>query len=146
MKTNPPFWETKSLATMTQSEWESLCDGCGRCCLVKLQDEDTDEIFATNVACRLLDIDTCRCRDYDNRMNKVAMCMVLEPEKKDLLRLLPDSCAYRRLDEGKGLPSWHPLLTANSASVHLSGNSVKGYAQSEEYIHPDQLPEHVINK
>ncbi len=144
MKTIAPFWETKTLTEMSQSEWESLCDGCGLCCLVKLQDEDSNEIFVTNVACRLLDIDTCRCRDYDARLQKVATCVALGPEKKDLLRILPDSCAYRRLDEGRGLPDWHPLLGAGTGLVHQFGISVKDYAQSEEYIHPDQLHEHVL--
>ncbi len=144
MKTIAPFWEIKTLTEMTKAEWESLCDGCGRCCLIKLQDEDSDKIFVTNVACRLLDIDTCRCRDYDVRTQKVAMCMVLAPEKKNLLKILPDSCAYRRLDEDKNLPGWHPLLGASSDSVHQFGISVRDYAQSEEYIHPDQLHEHVL--
>jgi len=145
LKTNPAFWEVKSLSGMSRSEWESLCDGCGRCCLVKLQDEDSGEIFHTNVACRLLDIGRCRCQDYDARVEKVASCMVLAPENKELLKTLPDTCAYRRLDEGADLSTWHPLITGDLQSVHHSGVSVKDYAQSEEYIHPDQLHEHVIN-
>jgi len=145
LKTNPAFWETKSLSDMSRSEWESLCDSCGRCCLVKLQDGDSDEILQTNVACQLLDIDRCRCQDYDARVEKVARCMILAPEKKELFKILPHTCAYRRLDEGRDLPSWHPLITGDLQSVHHSGVSVKDYAQSEEYIHPDQLHEHVIN-
>lgn len=140
----PPFWETKTLADMTPSQWESLCDGCGHCCLIKFEDEDTDEILVTNVACRMLDIDTCRCHDYEHRVEHVPTCLVLGPEKKELFRYLPETCAYRCLEEGRALPEWHHLLTDDKSAVHFSGISVKAYAVSEDYIHPDQLAEHII--
>lgn len=144
-KQKQPFWETKSLAQMNQSEWESLCDGCGYCCLIKLEDEDTAELFVTNVACEMLDIDTCQCRDYQCRFEKVSTCLMLGPDQTQLFRYLPETCAYRCLDEGRPLPEWHPLKTGSRDSVHEAGISVKAYAVSEEYIHPEQLSEHIIH-
>lgn len=141
-----PFWETRSLSEMNKNEWESLCDGCGRCCLVKLEDDETFDLYVTNVACRLLDIETCRCRDYAQRLQKVSMCLSLTVDELDTFKWLPESCAYRLLSEGKALMSWHPLLSKNSDSVHAAGASVRDFAQSEDYIHPDQLHEHVIEK
>jgi len=141
-----PFWKTSLLSQMNKQEWESLCDGCGQCCLVKLEDEDTDELYLTNVACRLLDIDTCRCMDYQNRLQKVSMCVSLTAENLSELEWLPETCAYRLLSEGKDLQNWHPLLSKNTQSVHDEGISVRDFAQSEENIHPDQLQEHVIEK
>ena len=140
------FWKTKSLSEMSQHEWESLCDGCAQCCLVKLQDEETDELYVTNVVCRLLDIETCRCRDYQHRLQKVSMCALITPDNLHEMKWLPETCAYRRLSEGKDLMDWHPLLSNNNESVHEADISVRDFAQSEEYIHPDQLHEHVIEK
>jgi len=131
---------------MSRVEWESVCDGCGRCCLVKLEDEDTDDVYVTSVACRLLDIETCQCRDYSHRQKIIPKCMVLGPGKTDLFKLLPDTCAYRKLNEGLGLASWHPLISGDPDSVHRAGISVKGFALSEEFIHPEQYIEHVIDK
>ncbi len=141
-----PFWETKSLAEMNHSEWESLCDGCGKCCLVKLEDEDTHELYVTNVSCRLLDIETCRCCDYEHRLQKVSTCLLLAADKLEPLNWLPETCAYRLLAEGKALMSWHPLISKNMDSVHEQCMSIREYAQSEEYIHPNQLHDHVIEK
>lgn len=138
------FWETKQLAEMTKLEWESLCDGCGHCCLVKLEDEDSNQIFVTNIACRMLDLETCRCKDYQHRSQKVPTCLILGPNMDPLFRFLPVTCAYRCLFEGRGLPAWHPLLTGNRDSVIQAGISIQGYAMSEEFIHPEQFPEHVI--
>jgi len=140
------FWESKSLSEMSRDEWESLCDGCGHCCLVKLEDEDTNEIYATNVSCHLLDIETCRCKDYEHRLDKVDMCLLLGPDKMELMKWLPEHCAYRLLSEGKKLQPWHPLMSGNSESVHKAVVSVKAFAQSEEFIHPDQLGDHVMDK
>lgn len=129
---NDQFWKRKSLAEMTPDEWESLCDGCGLCCMHKVQDEDSDDVFYTDVACRLFDIDTCRCTDYANRAQQVADCLVLTPDEKDAYEWLPGSCAYRRLADGLDLPGWHPLLTGRPESVHEAGISMQGKAVSEK--------------
>ena len=128
---NDQFWKRKSLAEMTADEWESLCDGCGMCCMLKVQDEDTGDVFYTDVACRLFDIETCRCTDYANRVKKVPDCLVLTPGEKEAYEWLPDSCAYRRLANGQDLPGWHPLVTGRPESVHEAGISMQGKAISE---------------
>jgi uncharacterized cysteine cluster protein YcgN (CxxCxxCC family) len=125
------FWKRKSLAEMTNSEWESLCDGCALCCLQKLEDEETGDVYFTDVACRLLDTETCRCTDYAARAKKVADCLVLSVDEPETFHWLPGSCAYRRLAEGKELPDWHPLRTGNPDSVHAAGISTKGKVVSE---------------
>jgi hypothetical protein len=126
-----PFWETKSLAQMTTREWESLCDGCGLCCLVRFEDEETGEVVPTRVACKLFDPNRCRCTDYENRHSQVPDCIKLTPGNVATLKWMPLSCAYRRLDEGKPLPAWHPLITGDPASVHATGVSVRGQTISE---------------
>jgi hypothetical protein len=126
-----PFWETKSLAQMTTREWESLCDGCGLCCLVRFEDEETGEVVPTRVACKLFDPNRCRCTDYENRHSQVPDCIKLTPGNVATLKWMPLSCAYRRLDEGKPLPAWHPLITGDPASVHAAGVSVRGQTISE---------------
>ena len=128
---NDQFWKRKSLSEMTAAEWESLCDGCGLCCMLKVQDEDTGDVFYTDVACRLFDIETCRCTDYANRAKQVADCLVLTPDEKEAYEWLPDSCAYRRLANGQELPGWHPLITGRPESVHEAGISMQGKATSE---------------
>ena len=129
---NDQFWKRKSLSQMTADEWESLCDGCGLCCMLKVQDEDTDDVFYTDVACRLFDIDSCRCTDYPNRTKQVPDCLVLTPPEQDAYECLPDSCAYRRLARGQDLPGWHPLVTGRPESVHEAGISMQGKAISEK--------------
>jgi uncharacterized cysteine cluster protein YcgN (CxxCxxCC family) len=146
-----PFWETKSLAAMTPKEWESLCDGCGLCCLVRFE-EDDGRITPTRVACRLFDAHRCACTDYANRAREVPDCIKLTPGNIETLKWMPASCAYKRLDEGKPLPAWHPLLTGDRESVHDAGVSVRGQTISEacladpedalDFAAPDLLADH----
>lgn len=128
--TEKPFWQTKRLDEMTRAEWESLCDGCGRCCLHKLRYED-DSLAFTNVACHLLDGQTCRCRDYRHRQVQVPDCVALTPDTLKEIDWLPPSCAYRRVAEGRGLAWWHPLVSGDPESVHAAGVSVRGRVISE---------------
>lgn len=121
-----PFWKTKTLEEMTPAEWESLCDGCGKCCLVKLEDEDTGALAFTEVACHQLDCTSGQCRNYANRWQFVPDCVQLTPEKLDEIDWLPDSCAYRLVADGDDLPGWHPLVSGEQDSVHRAGASVKG--------------------
>jgi len=133
-ETGTPFWKRKSLAAMTPAEWESLCDGCGKCCLLKLQDAETDEISYTNVACRLLDAQTCRCTKYAARHRYVPDCVRLSPRKIRELPWMPSTCAYRLLAEGKDLPAWHPLVSGSTDSVHAAGMSVRGRTVPEREV------------
>ena len=121
-----PFWQTKKLTEMTGSEWESLCDGCGRCCLVKLEDEDTGDIHGTDIACRLFDQGTCTCRDYANRSQIVPDCVRLTPDIVPTLGWLPITCAYRIVAQGQDLPWWHPLVSGRKETVVEAGISVLG--------------------
>ncbi len=128
------FWERKTLAEMTPQEWEALCDGCGKCCLHKLEDEDSGEILYTDVACRYLDADTACCRDYPNRQHNVPDCTVLRPEDVAQFHWLPTTCAYRLLAEGIALPDWHPLISGDPASVRRAGVSAAGRFVSETEV------------
>ena len=139
-----PFWERKALNEMTQTEWESLCDGCGRCCLHKLEDEDTADVYYTDVACRLLDTDSCRCTNYAARLEHVPDCVLLTPTNLDDLAWMPGTCAYRRLAEGRGLANWHPLVSGNANSVHRAGISIRGRCTPEKEVETDDLEDHVI--
>ncbi len=138
------FWEIKPLEALTDHEWESLCDGCGRCCLIKLEDVDTDILYYTNISCQLLDIHECRCTDYAHRVQKAPGCVVLRPYNKELYEQLPSSCAYRRLSEGKQLESWHPLISNSPDSVHRSDISVRDKVISEQHVHEDEWQDHII--
>ncbi|MES2032982.1 MAG: YcgN family cysteine cluster protein [Pseudomonadota bacterium] len=129
-----PFWETKTLAEMNPREWESLCDGCGLCCLVRFEDEDAEEIIPTRVHCRLFDGQSCTCTDYANRKDYVPDCVKLTPGNIAQLKWMPRSCAYRRLNEGKPLPAWHPLITGDSESVHKAGVSIRGQTINEDTL------------
>ena len=123
---NKPFWKHKSLSEMTVVEWDSLCDGCALCCMNKIEDEDSGEIFYTNTACQLLDLSTCRCSDYANRARKVADCLQLSVDNIETYQWLPSSCAYRRLANGQDLKAWHPLISGRPESVHEAGISLLG--------------------
>jgi uncharacterized cysteine cluster protein YcgN (CxxCxxCC family) len=141
-----PFWKVKPLEAMSPAEWESLCDGCARCCLVKLEDEDSGEIAYTDVGCTLLDGRTCRCRDYANRQAEIADCVRLTPQSVRTLSWLPPTCAYRLLAEGEDLYWWHPLVSGDPESVHAAGISVRGrVAGPEEDFTVPQLIAHVVD-
>lgn len=137
------FWETTPLTAMTRSQWEALCDGCGKCCLEKLEDEDTGRIHYTNVACKLLDLDTCRCGDYPNRARVVPSCITLTPAVLEKPKWLPTTCAYRRLAEKRPLPGWHPLLTGDLRTVEEAGESVYGRVIGEDAAGP--LLHHLVD-
>ncbi len=154
MLDDTPFWKRKTLREMTDAEWESLCDGCGRCCLVKLEEDvsgtataDADaKIFYTDVACKLLDTDTCRCRDYENRFAQVQDCVRIDADAVENVGWLPPTCAYRLLDEGKDLPWWHPLVSGDPMTVVWAGVSVRGRATlSEEDVPADELEDRIVS-
>jgi len=144
-KQSKPFWETKTLSQMSPEEWESLCDGCGRCCLNKLEDIDTNALHFTNIACKLLDDASCRCLDYPNRKELVPECLILTPDSVESSNALPESCAYRRLAEGKPLLNWHPLISGSTETVHQHGISVQGKTISEQYIHVEQFEDFIVD-
>jgi uncharacterized cysteine cluster protein YcgN (CxxCxxCC family) len=139
------FWNTKSLNEMTVDEWESVCDGCGRCCLHKLQDEDSGLMFYTNVACRLLDRERCRCSNYPQRMAIVHDCLSLAADTGAQFDWLPLSCAYRRLANRQSLEWWHPLVSGNPDTVHQAGISVRGKTVPEASVAKEELEDHIIH-
>ncbi|HUJ38265.1 MAG TPA: YcgN family cysteine cluster protein [Hyphomicrobium sp.] len=139
-----PFWERKPLHEMTPAEWESLCDGCGQCCLIKVEEEVTGDIYLTRLACRLLDTRTCRCRDYAKRHTRVPDCVTISPGNVRAIEWLPRSCAYRRLAEGRGLEWWHPLVSGDPETVHKAGVSVRGWARSEKGVRADAVARYII--
>ena len=140
-----PFWRRKALAEMTPDEWESLCDGCGKCCLIKLEDEDTGEIEPTDVSCKLLCTETCRCTDYPNRKQRVPDCVTLTPDNIADLGFMPSTCAYRLLAAGEDLPWWHPLVSGDPETVHLAGISVRQRVISEEFVPDAELEDHLVD-
>jgi uncharacterized protein len=139
-----PFWRCKTLSQMTPREWESLCDGCGRCCLNKLMDEDTGETVFTDVGCRLLDTQRCRCTDYAHRQRKVSDCVRLTARNVKRLSWLPPTCGYRLVAEGKDLAWWHPLVSGSKETVHEAGISVRGRVSASEKEVPDERLEDFI--
>ena len=139
-----PFWERKTLAEMTADEWEALCDGCGRCCLLKLEDTDTGAIAYTDVACRLLDLGACRCTSYGARAQLVPDCVVLTPDRIGDLGWMPSTCAYRLLAEGKRLRWWHPLVSGDPETVHVAGISVRHRVLAETEVACDRLEERIV--
>ncbi len=144
MGENQPFWKSKSLEDMSSAEWESLCDGCGRCCMVKLEDEDTAEIHLTRLACSMLDIGACRCTDYANRKKLMPDCLSIDAEAVRSLAWLPETCAYRVVGEGGELAWWHHLVSGSQQTVHEAGISVRGWALSEAKADPDNLHSYII--
>ena len=132
--TGDPFWRRKRLEEMTAQEWESLCDGCGLCCLVRFEDEGSGEIVPTRVHCKLFDPQACRCSDYANRQDHVPDCVKLTPGNIEALPWMPKSCAYRRLHEGRDLAAWHPLVSGDPESVHRAGVSVRGQTLNEKVL------------
>jgi uncharacterized protein len=138
------FWREKTLQNLTAQEWESLCDGCARCCMVKLEDEDTGAVHYTAMVCDLLDTDTCRCTRYPERHLLVPDCIEFDADLAMTLQWLPSTCAYRRLAEGSDLPEWHPLITGRAESVHEAGISVRGKVVHQGTVHEDEQVEYVI--
>ncbi|WP_283420376.1 YcgN family cysteine cluster protein [Sphingopyxis sp. Geo48] len=138
-----PFWEAP-LASLDAGQWEALCDGCGKCCLHKLEDEDTGRIYPTNVACRLLDLTTARCGDYKHRRRHVPDCLTLTRAKVDDLIWLPQTCAYRLRAEGEPLPEWHYLVCGDRDAVHRAGESIVGWTVSEDVAGP--LENHLVER
>ena len=134
MSNNKHFWETKSLNQMTKVEWESLCDGCGKCCLHKLEDIDTGEISVSNVSCSFLDQTSCKCKDYKNRNENVPDCIQLDLKNLNKLDWLPSTCAYRLIDEGESLHDWHHLISGSSETIHERGMSVRDYSVNESSL------------
>jgi uncharacterized cysteine cluster protein YcgN (CxxCxxCC family) len=139
-----PFWRTKSLDDLSESEWESLCDGCGRCCLNKLEDDDTGEILLTRLACRLLDIGSCRCSDYENRKRRVPECVKIDAETVRTVKWLPPTCAYRLVGEGRDLFWWHPLVSGTTQTVHDAGISIRSFARSDKGVKVESYWKYII--
>jgi uncharacterized cysteine cluster protein YcgN (CxxCxxCC family) len=140
-----PFWEEKTLEEMTREEWEMLCDGCGKCCLHKIDDMSSGDILYTRVACQFLDVKTCRCRHYTRRTELISDCVDLTPEMVNHITWLPASCAYRRIQEGRALAWWHPLVSGTRDTVWSAGVSVCDWAVPEKYIHLDELEAYIID-
>ncbi|MCG6898251.1 MAG: YcgN family cysteine cluster protein [Thiocapsa sp.] len=137
------FWESTPLSRMTRGQWESLCDGCGKCCLEKFEDEDSGDIIYSRVACALLDLETCQCRDYANRARRMPECVTLDPAELERAKWLPETCAYRLLAENRPLPAWHPLISGDPDSVARAGQTLRGRAISPG---PDTDPlQHLID-
>ncbi len=143
---NLPFWETKTLEEMTRDEWESLCDSCGRCCLHKLQNDYTDEIYYTQIVCGLLDEETCRCTKYEERSVLVPSCVTMKPEDARNLDWMPNTCAYKLLANNKTLPHWHPLLTGSRDAMLEEGIVVTGKVISEDKVPEDEWQDYIIEK
>ncbi|MDZ7906563.1 MAG: YcgN family cysteine cluster protein [Cypionkella sp.] len=147
MTLRPRFWETIPLTKMTAPEWEALCDGCGKCCLNKIEYEDTGEVEYTRVACRLLDGATCRCGNYAQRFTYVPECVRLNPKTLPKVAYwLPATCAYKLLHQGNPLPNWHPLITGDPDSVHLAGQSVRGITVSEAAVDEDDWDDYLLEQ
>ncbi|MEC8633639.1 MAG: YcgN family cysteine cluster protein [Pseudomonadota bacterium] len=144
MNLTAAYWNTTPLEQLNAEEWESLCDGCGKCCLHKLRDDETDEVFYTRVACRLLDMKSCGCSDYVHRFSKVPDCMDVSKMTASEMKWLPSSCAYRLRSESKPLPEWHPLVSGHAATVLKDPNRIRGRVVSETEVPGDKLEDYII--
>ncbi len=141
------FWEQKALDQLSQEEWESLCDGCARCCLIKLEDEEDGTLYTTSISCRYLNLETCRCGHYAERSTLVPECLQVTPQNVEQLTWMPQSCAYRLLATGQPLPPWHPLLSGDPTSVHSAGISIQALAISEQEVADEELwVEYIIDQ
>lgn len=138
------FWLAKKLHEMSPTEFESLCDGCGKCCLHKLEDEDTGDVYYTKVACRFLNHDTCKCEVYPERQKHIPDCLTVTPESVKDTFWLPETCAYRLIDEGIPLFDWHPLVSGDPDSVHKAGMSVAGLVINENSVNTDDLEDYIV--
>ena len=140
-----PFWKTKTLEQMTPDEWEAVCDGCAKCCLVKLEDEESGDIAYTRLHCRLLDGQTCRCTNYPKRKQFVPDCVTLTPKAVSEIEWMPDTCAYKLLHRGEPLPPWHHLVSGDRQTIHELGHSVAGQTRSEDEVDEDDLGDWIID-
>ena len=143
-KTILPFWKTKNMAEMSRSQWESLCDGCGKCCCIRLEDEDTGAIYITDVACKLFDPATCQCTDYKSRSAKVPDCVTLTPDNVSALKWMPRTCAYRVISEGKDLPDHHHLISGSRQTIHDAGMSVQDAVTSEVLVSVEEQATRIV--
>lgn len=143
-KSVSPFWKTKNMAEMSRSEWESLCDSCGKCCCIRLEDEDTGAIYITDVACKLFDPNSCRCGDYENRSKLVPDCVTLTPVNVSQLKWMPQTCAYRLVSEGKDLPEYHHLVSGSRDTIHEVGMSVQDSVTSEDLVTEDEVITRIV--
>ena len=145
MPAEKPFWKTTALADMTSAQWESLCDGCGKCCVLKLEDADTGAIYYTDVSCKLLCTKSAECTNYKDRKTHVPDCVILTPQTLDEVHWMPQSCAYRRLHEGKDLPDWHPLRVGHKQAMIDANHCVAGHVTNETEIAEDDMPDHLFD-
>jgi len=143
-KSKTPFWKTKNMAEMSPAEWESLCDGCGKCCCIRLEDEDTAQIYITDVACKLFDPETCQCTDYPNRSQKVPDCVTLTPDNVSALKWMPRTCAYRLIAEGKDLPDYHHLISGSRDTIHEAGMSGQDAGTSEVLVSEEEQLRRIV--
>ena len=139
-----PFWKTKNMAEMSPSEWESLCDNCGKCCCIRLEDEVTGDIYITDVACKLFDPASCKCTDYANRSKKVPDCVTLTKNNVAQLKWMPRTCAYRLVSEGKDLPDYHHLISGSRETIHQVGMSVQDAVTSEIFVSEDEQATRIV--
>ena len=143
-KSNLPFWKTKNLSELSQSQWESLCDGCGKCCCIRLEDEDNGSTYITDVACRLFNPETCACGDYKNRSRRVPDCVTLTPDNVEQLNWMPQTCAYRLVANGEDLPAWHHLVSGSRDTIHEHGMSVQNEVVSEDLVSEEDVPHRIV--